>query len=70
MLRNEAVVHLDDLLIRRTALGLYTRWSEARLTAVAELAARELGWSSDRREAEIRHTRDTLTRVHGVTFTP
>lgn len=70
MLRNEAVVHLDDLLIRRTALGLYTRWSEARLTAVAGLAARELGWSSDRRDAEIRHTRDTLTRVHGVTFTP
>jgi glycerol-3-phosphate dehydrogenase len=70
MLRNEAVVHLDDLLIRRTALGLYTRWSEARLTAVAELAARELGWSSERRDAEITRTRTILARVHGIAFTP
>jgi glycerol-3-phosphate dehydrogenase len=69
-LRNEAVVHLDDLLIRRTALGLYTRWSETRLAAVADLAARELGWSSERRDAEITRTRTILARVHGVTFTP
>jgi glycerol-3-phosphate dehydrogenase len=70
MLRNEAVVHLDDLLIRRTALGLYTRWSEARLAAIADLAARELGWSGERRDAEVGRSRDLLARVHGVAIAP
>lgn len=69
-LRHEAVVHLDDLLIRRTALGLYSRWSETRLAAFADLAASELGWSRDRRAAEIDRTRDILARVHGVAIAP
>ncbi|MBM3874401.1 MAG: glycerol-3-phosphate dehydrogenase/oxidase [Verrucomicrobia bacterium] len=70
MLRHEAVVHLDDLLIRRTPLGLYTRWSETRLAAFADLAASELDWNHDRRDAEIDRTRDILARVHGVAIAP
>jgi glycerol-3-phosphate dehydrogenase len=66
ILRSEAVVHLDDLLIRRTALGLYTRWDEAKLAALAALAAAELGWSPERRNQELARTRGILTGVHGI----
>lgn len=70
ILREEAVVHLDDLLIRRTALGLYSRWNEARLNALADLAAQELTWSPERRAAEVARARRILTQIHGVRIQP
>jgi glycerol-3-phosphate dehydrogenase len=60
------VVHLDDLLLRRTAIGLYERLTEARFQHLAALAADTLGWDAPRRAAEISRTRDLLATKHGV----
>ena len=52
--RQGAVVHLADLLLRRARLGMW-RPDLARELAepVADLAADELGWVADRRDAEL-----------------
>lgn len=53
-LRAECVVHLDDLLLRRTRLGLQLRGGGAHILARAgELCAQELGWDDARRSQEI-----------------
>lgn len=70
IIRDEAVVHLDDLLLRRTSLGLYERLDAARLDALATLVAQELGWDDARRVAELERTREILTTRHGVRLAP
>jgi len=66
MLRDEAVVHLDDLLLRRTPIALYERVDAARFTALARLAAAELGWDAARLAAEVARCREILSTRHGV----
>ncbi len=52
--RNEAVVHLDDLLLRRTRLGLLLpQGGRAILDRAAETAQAALGWDDARREQEV-----------------
>jgi glycerol-3-phosphate dehydrogenase len=63
---DEAVVHLDDLLLRRTPLALYERLTEERFTALARLAARTLAWDDKRLDAEVSRTRHILKSRHGV----
>jgi glycerol-3-phosphate dehydrogenase len=70
IVRTEAVVHLDDLLLRRTALALYSRLTAERLTAIGRLVANELGWDSARSLAEEARTRRILSERHGVRLSP
>jgi glycerol-3-phosphate dehydrogenase len=52
--RSEAVEHLDDLLLRRTRLGiLLPDGGRAILSAVRAICQRELGWNDARWEAEV-----------------
>lgn len=69
LVRTEAVVHLDDLLLRRTPLALFGQLTAERLTAIAELAALTLEWDRTRAAAEVTRTRDLLATRHGV-FVP
>lgn len=66
ILRDEAVVHLDDLLLRRTPLALYTRLTPDRFTALARLAADTLGWDGALLVAETERARHLLAINHGV----
>jgi glycerol-3-phosphate dehydrogenase len=51
--RAEAVVHLEDLLLRRTRLGLLLRGGGVELLPrIRAMCQSELGWSDDRWEAE------------------
>ena len=51
--RHEAVVHLDDLLLRRTRLGsLLENGGEALFPALQGICATELNWDDDRWQAE------------------
>ncbi|MBL9191477.1 MAG: glycerol-3-phosphate dehydrogenase/oxidase [Opitutaceae bacterium] len=70
ILREEAVVHLDDLLLRRTPIALYERLDAGRLDTLARIAAEELGWSDDHRAAETARAREILASRHGVTLSP
>ena len=62
----EAVVHLDDFLLRRTPLGLYGFLDEQKFTAVAKEAAATLGWTADRLAAETERSRRLLAERHGI----
>ncbi|MEZ5277631.1 MAG: glycerol-3-phosphate dehydrogenase/oxidase [Opitutaceae bacterium] len=66
ILRNEAVVHLDDLLLRRTAIGLYERLTTERLSALAQLAGETLRWDPSQIAAEESRTRRILVNRHGI----
>jgi glycerol-3-phosphate dehydrogenase len=52
-------LHLDDIVLRRRELGTAGMPSEPELSAAAELAAAELGWSGSR-------IVDELERVRGA----
>jgi glycerol-3-phosphate dehydrogenase len=66
VVRTEAVVHLDDLLLRRTPLALFGQLTPDRFAAVAELVGRELGWSPTYLTHEATRTRELLANRHGV----
>lgn len=51
-LKREAVVHLDDLLLRRTRLGLVMPRGAARLLPDVRRLCREAGWSAARMQQE------------------
>lgn len=66
ILREEAVVHLDDLLLRRTPLGLYERLTPERFSSLLALSAEVLGWDAHRRATEQERTNRILSKHHGV----
>lgn len=66
LLATESVVHLSDIVYRRTSLAFVGGLSTGLLTELAELAGEALGWSATRRAEEIRVLRDDLATLHGV----
>ncbi|MEZ5569698.1 MAG: glycerol-3-phosphate dehydrogenase/oxidase [Halioglobus sp.] len=63
--RNEAVVHLDDLLLRRTRLGaLLERGAEALFPALQTICAQELQWDAQRWENELARYRDIWAKYY------
>lgn len=66
-LSNEAVVHLDDLLLRRTRLGLLRRDGGASLVPrLRALTATHLGWDEARWQHEWQRYRALRERYYGV----
>ena len=52
-IRHEAAHHLADIVIRRSGLGSGSHPGELALRACGQLAARELGWDSERLDQEV-----------------
>ena len=59
----EFALHLDDVLLRRTSLGLLGI-STGELTIVADLMAKLLSWSPDKRNAEIEKAVSRQRMIH------
>jgi len=55
----EWAVHLDDVMIRRTGWHYYCPDADARAQTVADWMAERLGWTQERRAAELRRYRQT-----------
>lgn len=68
--RAEAVVHLDDWLLRRTTLGLYEGLDEARFDREAAGLATALGWDAQRLASEKNRTKEILAVRHAVRILP
>lgn len=68
IMREEAVIHFDDLLLRRTPIALFEDLTEERFVALSRLAAATLGWDAARLAAEVGRTRRILTERHGRHF--
>lgn len=66
--KTEKVVHLDDLLLRRSHLAMLGELTTPLLDEIADVLAKALGWSSTRRQEEIERAKTILTDQHGVRF--
>lgn len=64
LIRNEQVVTLEDLVMRRTALAVTGILSAQGLEQAAGVAAAALGWDEARRQAEIEAVRQRLVGRH------
>jgi glycerol-3-phosphate dehydrogenase len=62
--RNERVVHLADIVMRRTALAITGRLSRRALEQIADIVAAALGWDAGRREKELEATSKELAQRH------
>jgi glycerol-3-phosphate dehydrogenase len=66
--RHEHVVHLDDLILRRTLMGMLGEVSRPLLEELAAIIAPMLAWSQPVAQADVERTVELLKRVHGVTL--
>ncbi|MBP2435452.1 glycerol-3-phosphate dehydrogenase/oxidase [Microbacterium amylolyticum] len=66
MVEREHVVHLTDVLFRRTSIAFTGDATRAELEAISTALAPLLGWDDERRAEEVRRTATTLREEHGV----
>ena len=66
--RTEQVVHLDDLLKRRTSLAFCGHLTCELLSELASVLAETLGWSDEQRTAEVQRATQILRAAHRVTL--
>lgn len=64
--RTERVVHLADLVFRRTSLAFTGALTPLLLDELAGVVGDELGWDAGARRAEVEATRRVLAERHGV----
>lgn len=63
---NEQIAHLDDLLLRRSLLGMLGFVNAALLEEIAGILAETLGWTETQKMAEIERAARILAENHGV----
>lgn len=66
--REEQVVHLDDLLLRRTSIAFVGHLTQAGIEGIASVIAPVLGWNAATRKAEVSRTANLLYREHRVSL--
>jgi glycerol-3-phosphate dehydrogenase len=64
--RTEQVVHLIDVLLRRTDLAFVGGMTEQTLREVAAAVAEPLGWDADRQDEEVTRAAEILRTAHRV----
>ncbi len=64
--RSERIVHLSDLVLRRTDLAITGQVSSVMITNIAKTVANELGWSAARRQSEVKALTAELNEFYGV----
>ena len=65
--RNEVIVHLDDLLLRRTRLGiLLPRGGLDHLNRISEIVRPVLAWTDERWQSEVERYRSIITMYYGL----
>jgi glycerol-3-phosphate dehydrogenase len=66
--RNERIVHLDDLILRRTLMGMLGEINLPLLKELSVIISPLLKWSAQETEAEVERTVQLLHKIHGVTL--
>ncbi|MCQ3936195.1 MAG: FAD-dependent oxidoreductase [Chloroflexi bacterium] len=62
----EKAQHLDDILLRRTMIAMLGRLTRDALIEIAEIVEEALGWSGERKNAEVERTLRLLADRHEV----
>ncbi len=63
---NESVIHLDDMILRRSLIGMLGLIDGDGLQQLGEIVGGVLGWSAAQNQQEIERTADILQHKHGV----
>jgi glycerol-3-phosphate dehydrogenase len=66
MAKREKIIHLDDLVIRRTLLGYLGQLTHPLVYDLAKELGENLGWDGERTKAEVTRTLEILSSQHGV----
>ena len=66
IVQHEKVIHLDDVLLRRTSLALLGQLNVAALEQLGEVVGTVLGWSETQIRQEVIRAADLLKHRHGV----
>lgn len=66
--RNELVLHLSDIVLRRMTLAIDGALTTDNLAAIADILAAEFGWSDERKAQEIEVVNAELAKRHGMTL--
>ncbi|MFZ5820743.1 MAG: FAD-dependent oxidoreductase [Chloroflexota bacterium] len=64
----EKVIHLDDLVLRRSMLAMLGRLNQERVNELADALGEALGWDDRQKKAEAARTVALLGDRHGVRF--
>ena len=64
--RNEKVVHLDDVVLRRSLLAMMGKINKDSLEEIARIVGETLNWTAEKTRTEVERTADILRRNHGV----
>lgn len=64
--RSEQVIHLDDLLRRRTSLVFVGGVTRAALEQIAVVVAEAVGWDDARRDAEVQRFAESMRSQHRI----
>ena len=62
----EKIIHLDDLILRRTMLAILGRLTKDRVIELADALGESLGWGSEQKNAEVERALHLLSDRHGV----
>lgn len=62
----EMVVHLDDLILRRTLLAYLGQLNKPLIQLLADILGNHLGWDEDKKSIEISRTLEILSEKHAV----
>ncbi|MBI5933244.1 MAG: glycerol-3-phosphate dehydrogenase/oxidase [Chloroflexi bacterium] len=65
---HEYVVHLDDLVMRRTMLAMLGQLTRPALDELANVASDFLGWDAAQKKVEVTRALDLLASRHGVSL--
>jgi glycerol-3-phosphate dehydrogenase len=66
LVEREKIVHLDDLLLRRTMLAYLGRLTRPLVEELADMLADCLGWTREQKKAEVTRTLEILADKHQV----
>jgi len=66
LVQNEKVVHLDDLILRRSMLAMLGRITRDGVKELSDVMGQALEWDIERKAAEVERTLSILARRHGV----
>ena len=66
MAKREKIIHLDDLLLRRTLLGYLGQLTRPLVEQMAEWSGDALGWSREQKNVEVARTLEILADKHQV----
>jgi len=66
LIETERVVHLSDIVLRRTDLAITGAVSTEAIDTIADIIATRFAWSDTRRQSEIADLKSELDTYHGV----